>query len=124
MLPALEFPTPWGICDLVGCSLNRNKVRKRLVLRQTHPIRSALRVHLLSLIPDEANQQPIGFDELHAAFGGYLDRERIELELSRLVRDRFVEEPSARVYFKRNGWMPLHKRFVAIELKLNRVDDA
>ena len=29
-----EFPTPWGVCDLVGCSLNELKVRKRLLLGQ------------------------------------------------------------------------------------------
>jgi hypothetical protein len=119
-----EFPTPWGICDLVGCSLNRNKVRKRLALRQTRPIRSPLRVHLLSLIPDETDRKTVGIDDLHGAFGGYLDRERIEIELGRLLGDHFIEEPSPGAYFKRNGWMPLHKRLVAIELKLTRIDDA
>jgi len=119
-----EFPTPWGICDLVGCLLNRNKVRKRLALRQTRPIRSPLRVHLLSLIPDETDQRTVGIDELYGDFGGYLDRERIEIELDRLLRDHFIEQPSPGAYFKRNGWMPLHKRLVAIELKLARIDDA
>ncbi|MBN1508748.1 MAG: hypothetical protein JW955_18005 [Sedimentisphaerales bacterium] len=124
LLTKKEFPTPWGICDLVGCSLNRNKVRKRLALRQTRPIRSSLRVHLLSLIPDETDQRTASIDVLHESFTGYLDRERIEIELDRLLRDRFIEQPSHGAYFKRNGWMPLHKRLVAIELKLTRIDDA
>jgi hypothetical protein len=124
LLTKKEFPTPWGICDLVGCSLNRNKVRKRLALRQTRPIRSPLRVHLLSLIPDETDHRTASIDALHENFAGYLDRERIEIELDRLLRDRFIEQPSPGAYFKRNGWTPLHKRLIAIELKLSRIDDA
>ncbi|MBN1359345.1 MAG: hypothetical protein JW993_02080 [Sedimentisphaerales bacterium] len=119
-----EFPTPWGICDLVGCSLNKNKVRQRLARKQTKPIRSQLRVHLLSLIPDETDRATVTIKQLHEHFGGYLDRGRIELEVSRLARDRFIYEASPGTYFKRNGWMPLHKRLVAVELKLARIDDA
>ena len=119
-----EFPTPWGICDLAGCSLNKNRVRQRLKLRQTKPIRSQLRVYLLSLIPDEEQGSATNAEQLHEHFGTYLDRTRIEVELGRLARDRFIEEHAPGAYFKRNGWMPLHKRLVAVELKLTRVDDA
>lgn len=119
-----EFPTPWGICDLVGCSLNKNRVRKRLRLRQTKPITSHLRVHLLSKIPEEQDSATITLEELCESFGGYLDRNRVATEVHRLIRDRFVEESSPGMYFKRNGWVPLHKRLVAVELKLARIDDA
>lgn len=119
-----EFPTPWGICDLVGCSLNRSQVRKRLSLRQNKPICSQLRVHLLSLIPDQEQRTVITTDQLQEHFGGYLDRTRIEVEIRRLIRDRFVEEAAAGHFFKHNGWTPLHRRLVALELKLTRVDDA
>lgn len=30
-----EFPTPWGVCDLVAASLNRHYVAKRLRSGQT-----------------------------------------------------------------------------------------
>ncbi len=119
-----EFPTPWGICDLVGCSLNKNRVRKRLRLRQTRPITSQLRVYLLSRIPAEEEQTTISLEGLSGYFAEILDRSRIEAEVQQLIRDRFVEEPSPHMYFKRNGWMPLHKRLVAVELKLTRIDDA
>jgi hypothetical protein len=119
-----EFPTPWGICDLVGCSLNKSQVKKRLGLRQTKPICSQLRVHLLSLIPDQEQRTVITTDELQEHFGRYLDRTGIEAEVGRLIRDRFVEEASPGHFFKHNGWMPLHRRLVAMELKLTRVDDA
>jgi hypothetical protein len=124
LLVKKEFPTPWGICDLVGCSLNKTRVRQRLKLRQRQPIRSQLRVHLLSLIPDEKEGGTIDVDRLHEHFDPYIDRDRIEVELARLLRDRFIEERGEGTYFKRNGWMPLHKRLVAVELKLTRIDDA
>ena len=118
-----EFPTPWGICDLVGCSLNKNKVKTRLRLRQTKPIRSQLRVHLLSLIPEDG-EGSVGVDDLHRVFDPYLDKERIERELQRLIKNRFVLPTSDDTVYKVNGWMPLHKRLVAVELKLKRIDDA
>ena len=119
-----EFPTPWGICDLVGCSLNKTRVRQRLSLRQTKPIRSQLRVHLLSLIPDKEEGKSVSVDDLHREFEPYLEAERIERELLRLVKDRFVQSAGTDRFHKINGWMPLHKRLVAVELKLARVDDA
>lgn len=119
-----EFPTPWGVCDLVGCSLNKNRVRKRLGLRQSKPIGSLLRVHLLSLIPDELDGRSVCMEDLHRAFAGYLDKEQIGHEVAKLVRDHFVEPTDSGTFYKINGWMPLHKRLVAVELKLSRVDDA
>ena len=123
LLVKREFPTPWGICDLVACSLNKNKVRQRLRLKQTQPIRSQLRVHLLSLIPEE-EEGGVDADDLYRAFEPYLERDRIERELQRLAKDRFVRAAGNDTFYKINGWMPLHKRLVAVELKLARIDDA
>jgi hypothetical protein len=119
-----EFPTPWGICDLVGCSLNERRVQRRLSLGQRKPLRSQLRVHLLSLIPDRSSRRAVSLDELHRHFGGYLDRHRIGEELDRLIADRFVEQVGGHLYARHDCWMPLHKRLVAVELKLARTDDA
>jgi hypothetical protein len=119
-----EFPTPWGICDLVGCSLNKNRVKQRLALRQVKPIGSLLRVHLLSLIPDQDEGNSVSTRDLHAAFAGYLDEDRVGLEVARLIRDRFVKPAGSGTFHKINGWMPLHKRLVAVELKLTRIGDA
>lgn len=60
-----EFPTPWGICDLVGCSLNERRVQRRLSRGQRKLLRSQLRVHLLSLIPDRSSRRAVSLDELH-----------------------------------------------------------
>jgi len=119
-----EFPTPWGICDLVGCSLNGHKVRKRLALGQRKALRSQLRVHVLSLIPDRSEGRAVSLHDLHRCFGGHLDRGRIEQEVEKLIDDHFVEQIDGHTYSRHNHWLPLHKRLVAVELKLARTDDA
>jgi hypothetical protein len=119
-----EFPTPWGVCDLVGCSLNEHKVRRRLALGQRKPLRSPLRVHLLSLIPDRREQRTVSIEDLHRRFGGHLDCGRIEQEVAKLLEDRFVEQVDGKMCSRHDRWMPLHKRLVAVELKLARADDA
>lgn len=118
-----EFPTPWGVCDLVGCSLNELKVRKRLLLGQRKALRSQLRVHVLSLIPDRSEERAVSLDDLHRCFGGHLDRGRIEEEIEKLIEDRFVEQVDGQTYSRHNRWVPLHKRLIAVELKLTRTDD-
>jgi hypothetical protein len=119
-----EFPTPWGICDLVGCSFNKHNVKKRLRLGQKKPVGSHLRIMLLSDIPEENDGSPISLSQLAETYSDFFDIERIDSELNRLEKDKFIQKtPSGSVY-KLNGWMPLQKKIVALELKLSRVQDA
>src|SRR5260370_35832668 len=46
-----EFPTPWGICDLVGATLDQERVRQRLDLGQRRTIGSFSRVAILMSLP-------------------------------------------------------------------------
>jgi len=81
-----EFSTPWGICDLVGCSFNKHNVKKRLGLRQTKPIGSHFRVMLLSHIPDEAENRSITAHRLIGKFSEFFDEAQIMLGLERLEK--------------------------------------
>jgi hypothetical protein len=119
-----EFPTPWGICDLVGCSLNKNRVKQRLALGQTKPIGSQLRVFLLSQIPECTEQRSVSVRTLKVKFGTVIDEGRIVLEIDRLLSDKFIQETSPGRVQKLNGWVPLHKKLIAVELKLTRINDA
>lgn len=119
-----EFPTPWGICDLVGCALNKRNVRKRLRLRQTKPIGSHLRVLLLAHIPEQEEARPITLQGFGDKFLQFLGESRIIAELDRLERDRFIRRTPHGSFYKVNGWMPLHKKLIALELKLSRISDA
>ena len=118
-----EFALPWGICDLVGCSLHARKVGQRLRLGQRKPIGPQSRVFLLSQIPDETEGRSITARRLVRQLGGYWDGKHITRDLERLVRDRFVRETRRGAFQKLNGWMPLHRRLVAVELKLTRVTE-
>lgn len=119
-----EFSTPWGICDLVGCSMKEESVRQRLALGQTKPIGPQIRVLILSCIPDKTENKSIGLKRLCREFSGFLDEDRIALALDQLMKDKFVQTTRAGLFQKLNGWMPLHKRLVALELKLTRINEA
>jgi hypothetical protein len=119
-----EFSTPWGICDLVGCSLNRKKARQRLTLGQTKPIGPQIRIIILSYIPDIKDEDSITLENLQQKFAGYFDETKIALEVYRLVRDKFVQITPCGKFQKINGWAPLQNKIVALELKLTRITNA
>jgi hypothetical protein len=64
------------------------------------------------------------FRQLEARFEGLLSGEELRSELAVLTRKRFLRTNAGDLYQKVNGWIPLHRRLVAVELKLDRVDEA
>lgn len=119
-----EFSTPWGICDLVGCLLNEENVRKRLALGQTKPIGPQMRLMILSRIPDQEEDKSVTLYRLYRKFADFFDETRIALEVERLVKNKLVQVTPDGAFQKLNGWVPLHKKVVALELKLTRINDA
>lgn len=119
-----EFSTPWGICDLVGCRLDPDRVRQRMELRQRESIGPQLRVAILLLIPDEQRRRSITLTQLQRLAGPYVSKTQLRRELERLNERRFVRRTARRTWRRQNGWMPLHQRLVAVELKLHRVEEA
>jgi len=118
-----EFPTPWGVCDLAGCSFNRDNVRLRLSRGQNKPVGTQLRVMILSMIPDIEKGRGITKQFLQKKFRGLLDGSKIEHEVGKLIEDKFVCVTKRGTFQKVNGWIPLHEKIVALELKLSRVKD-
>jgi hypothetical protein len=118
-----ESPVPWGICDLIGCKPNLVHVDRRLSRGQTQILGSHTRALLFSMIPDENERDGITLSELRDRIGNDHVNRHLECEIETLVRRRFVEVTSSG-YKARNGWKPLHRRLVAIELKLRRVPTA
>jgi hypothetical protein len=119
-----EFSLPWGICDLVGVSLNLNNVRKRLTLKQNKAIGPLWRVDLLRCIPDLETGRSISVQQLERVYGNRIPAPVITTEVEKLVADRFVLQTRRGNLQKLNGWVPLQKRMVAVELKLARVSEA
>lgn len=119
-----EFITPWGICDLVGSSARKESISKRVKLGQTKHISSLTRAALLLSIPDFGSDEAISLKALARTFSQIIPEDRVLKETGKLLTDGFVCEVKRNRLQRLNGWAPLHKRMVAVELKLNRVEEA
>jgi len=119
-----EFVTPWGICDFVGLRFDPEKVRLRVQQNQLRAISSIPRACILLEIPDAETGDSTTVDRLARKFAPLFSEESVHKEINRLIADRFVISCSRRRLQKRNGWMPLHDRIVAIEMKLFKVEEA
>lgn len=119
-----EFALPWGICDLVGVSLNLTNVRKRLCLKQTNAIGPPGRIDLLSRIPDQETGRTISLRQLQRTYGHSVPDFHVTNEVEKLIADRFVLQTRTGCLQRLNGWVPLQKRIVSVELKLTRISEA
>jgi hypothetical protein len=119
-----EFVTPWGICDFAGLTFNHDKVARRLQLKQTRAIGSITGAVLLLQIPDVKTKMSTTLDRLVRQCAPSIPKEVVSKETARLIADRFVVCSSRGRLQKINGWMPLQDRLVAVELKLQRIEEA
>jgi len=124
LLVKSEYPAPWGICDLVGVLLSKRRVRQRIALLQTHPLGPIARIRLLQLIPDAESGHGITVPRLIRELEGTLSSDRVLQELATLLKGRFTRISSSGTIQRMNGWAPLHRRIVAVELKLARPQEA
>jgi hypothetical protein len=119
-----EFITPWGICDLVGSNARRRSITTRLSLGQTRHISSLTRVAVFLSIPELGSDETSSVEKLSRTFRNVLPKETVISEVEKLVIDGFVCSVGRGRLQKLNGWVPLHRRLVAVELKLKRVEEA
>ena len=119
-----EFVTPWGICDLAGLTFNAEHVTHRLNLGQKKAVTSITRATLLLEIPDVEERRSISMCRLASTFASTLGAEHVATEVERLIADGFVVRTTRGNLQKVNRWMPLQNRLVAVELKLNRIEEA
>jgi hypothetical protein len=117
-----ECSTPWGICDLVGVSFRTRNVKRRLALRQSSTIGSQFDISVLACLPDAEFDEGISVAAIRDLLGGFSTVSSIETTLAKLEQRRFVRRTGGQ-FAKINGWMPLHQRIVAVELKLGRVEE-
>ena len=116
-----EFYTPWGVCDLVGISLEQDRVRQRLNLGQSKAVGPLLRVEILHRLPEDRFITLTGLARLYK---NLLTPEELRVQLDHLMAGKFARVNERGAFQKLNGWVPLHQRIVALELKLTRVQDA
>lgn len=116
-----EVVNPWGKCDVIGCSLDGQRAMQRLHLGQRRTIGSHTRVAVLDCIPDQETGRGISLASIGDKMNGVISDEVLREEVHQLVARRFVTFTARRTYQKLNGWAPLHKKLIAVELKLSRV---
>jgi len=117
-----EFSMPWGICDFVGVSLNASRVRKRLRFGQKNSVGPMGRVALMRQIPDRETGHRITLSRLERL--NPCPADVLAADLEKLITAGFVVRWGKRSFQKINGWVPLHNRILAVELKLARISDA
>jgi hypothetical protein len=117
-----EFRMPWGICDLVGVEWSRQRVSDRMLRQQKMRIGPPGRVAMLQLVPDEESGRSTDIDEIRDKVRQPL--EWVTRELESLVRGNFVKRNPDGSLTSAISWAPLHTRIVAVELKLDRIDEA
>lgn len=118
-----EFVSPWGACDLVGLKFNQQRVTLRKKLGQTKSISSVLNAAVLLRIPDIESGTSTTLPELVELMGSALSINELDSTVDRLARDGFVVRSTPQSLQKRNGWIPLQQRLVAVELKLSRIEE-
>jgi len=118
-----EVKTPWGYCDVVGCCLDETRVQKRLELRQLRQVRNHRLIEILWRLPDAESGCSMSLLDLINSMAHNVKKEKLATDLGFLVAGNFVQETRPNSFQKLNGWFPLQKHLVAVELKLARVSD-
>lgn len=116
-----EYPTGAGICDVVGIQFRVGHAKKRLSLRQRSSLGPPRRVALYAQLPSDRGVMLRTLERLRPPDE---PKEWLTEDLRKLVQHGFVKVIRNGVYRKIDGWVPLHKKIVAIELKLSRVGEA
>ena len=119
-----EFLTPWGFCDLVALAFRKRNVLKRLKLGQVEAIGPPTRVALYQRLPSAQSGKSVTFRRLRREFAELLTGAELEQELTTLIDRHLVGSNRNGMFQRIDGWVPLQRRVVAVELKLRRVEDA
>lgn len=118
-----EFIAPHGYVDLVGLRFNPENVQRRLALKQKTAIGSVLGTQILLRIPDVEVGASITLKALAKPYESVCSKLKVQQQVEKLIKGRFVVQKSKERYQRINGWMPLHESLVAVELKLLRIQD-
>lgn len=124
LLVRTELHVPWGVCDIVACEADPQKVEARKKLRQFSKIGSHSKIALFLATPDEDQTRGISQERLCQQFAVGGNRSRIDHEIESLIKHHFLFRTRSGCLRSRNGWKPLHSRLVAVELKLEKVRQA
>jgi hypothetical protein len=122
LLVKQEYRTPWGICDLVGLELEQSRVTARRLLGQRVPIGPPPRIALLREVPWAETGQSVSLAILSSVLGRPVGE--IAKDAKELLARGFLVKCNDGAYQSRCTWVPLHRRIITIELKVDRINEA
>jgi len=93
-----EFVLPWGVCDLVGVSLFKSRIRQRLDLGQKKTNRLPRRIDILNRIPDASTGRSVTIAGLKRQLEEFVEPEQVDLDIASLIASRFVVRRTANTF--------------------------
>ena len=113
-----EVGLPWGVCDCIGVEVDQAQVDVRRTARQFTRLTQEEIRYLCNIPPGGCYTQ-----DLAAYLHLYHGWPSFKKQLKSLIKRRVIEaeEKEGAQYLVRNvPWLPMHKRLIAVEMKLSQ----
>lgn len=119
-----QFQTPWGIADLFAVKCDFDRVLMRRDLGQNVASTNDQDVMVLLAIPELMSAERTDERRLAKKFSYLLGETKVRSIIAALRRRKLIKVDADGAICRNTPWLPFHKQMWAIELKLQRVDEA
>ncbi len=119
-----QFQTPWGIADLFAVKCDFDRVLMRRDMGQNVASTNDQDVMVLLAIPELTSEERTDERRLAKKFSYLLGETKVRSIIAALRRRKLIKVDADGAICRNTPWLPFHKQMWAIELKLQRVDEA
>lgn len=119
-----QFQTPWGIADLFAVKCDFDRVLMRRDMGQNVASTNDQYVMVLLAIPELTSEERTDERRLAKKFSYLLGETKVRSIIAALRRRKLIKVDADGAICRNTPWLPFHKQMWAIELKLQRVDEA
>lgn len=119
-----QFQTPWGIADLFAVKCDFDRVLTRRDMGQNVASTNDQDVMVLLAIPDLTSEERTDERRLAKKFSFLLGDAKVRSIIAALRRRKLIKVDADGAICRNTPWLPFHKQMWAVELKLQRVDEA
>lgn len=119
-----QFQTPWGIADLFAVKCDLDRVLMRRDMRQITSSTNDQDIMVLLAIPERASGERTDERRLAKKFAYLLGDGKVRSIIAALKRRRYILVDADGAITRNTPWLPYHNKMWAVELKLQRVDEA
>lgn len=119
-----QFQTPWGIADLFSMKCDLDRVLMRRDMGQVVACSNDQDIMVLLSIPEHAVGARTEVRQLVKKFSYLLGEAKVHSIVTTLKRRKYILVDSDGLISRNTPWLPYHTKMWAVELKLQRVDEA